>query len=68
MTERDVSDREAHRRLEGDSGANLVEYSLLLALILIVCLSALTVFGRNATGKMSCVSSVITAEITDQTC
>ena len=68
MTERDVSHREAHRRLDGDQGANLVEYSLLLALIVIVCLSALTVFGRTATGKMSCVSSVVTGQIPNMRC
>jgi Flp pilus assembly pilin Flp len=67
MSDQDVSHREAHR-LNGDAGANLVEYSLLLALIVVVCLSALSVFGRNATKKMSCVSSVITNEIANATC
>jgi Flp pilus assembly pilin Flp len=68
MTEWDVSEREAHQRLDGDHGGNLVEYALLLALILIVCLSALTVFGRNATNKMNCAGSVISQEITNVTC
>jgi Flp pilus assembly pilin Flp len=63
-----VSAREAHRRLTGDTGSNLVEYTLLTALIVIVCLSALTVFGKNATGRLSCVSSVITAQNATQLC
>lgn len=58
----------AHPRLASDTGANLVEYSLILALIIIVCLAALTVFGRNATNRMSCVSSVITSQATNATC
>jgi Flp pilus assembly pilin Flp len=68
MTEWDVSQQEAHQRLDGDRGSNLVEYTLLLALILIVCLSALTVFGRNATNKMNCAGSVISQEIPNVTC
>jgi Flp pilus assembly pilin Flp len=47
-------------RLSGDSGANLVEYSMLVALIFVVALAAVQLFGKNATTKMSCASSAIT--------
>jgi Flp pilus assembly pilin Flp len=67
MPQPDVSVREAHR-LEGDAGSNLVEYALLMALIVIACLSALTVFGKNSTGKMSCVSSAITNQAANIVC
>lgn len=40
-------------RLSGDTGANLVEYSLLVALVMMVALGAATYFGRNATSKFS---------------
>jgi Flp pilus assembly pilin Flp len=52
----------------GDRGANLVEYSMLVALIVVVCLGALTYFGDNATGKMSCVSSAISGQNSDAIC
>jgi len=51
--------RETHQRLSGDEGANLVEYAMLMALIVVVCLSAIQMFGRNASTKMSCVSSAV---------
>ncbi len=52
--------RSAKGRLEGDTGANLVEYAMLVALIFVVALSAVQLFGNRATGKMSCASSAIT--------
>jgi Flp pilus assembly pilin Flp len=55
-------------RFEGDRGSNLVEYAMLVALIVVVCLGALTYFGDSATGKMSCVSSAISGEYSDVTC
>jgi len=51
--------RETHQRLSGDTGANLVEYAMLMALIVVVCLSAIQAFGRNATNKMSCAASSV---------
>jgi hypothetical protein len=39
-----------------------------MALIVVVCLSALTLFGRNATNKMSCVSSTITNQVSNVSC
>ena len=47
------------QRLEGDSGANLVEYALLVALIFLVALTAVRVFATNATNKFTCASSSI---------
>jgi Flp pilus assembly pilin Flp len=38
---------ESAGRCRGDSGASLIEYALLLALIVIVCIGAVTVFGGN---------------------
>ena len=48
---------------EGDDGANLVEYAMLLALIFVVCLSAVVLFGDLSTAKMSCVSNAITTQV-----
>ena len=56
------------RRLQGDTGANLVEYSMLLALIIVVCLSAITFFGRNATSKMDCAQSAVVNQVGGVTC
>ncbi len=51
--------RVTHERLSGDAGSNLVEYAMLIALIFVVALSAVQLFGRNATSKMSCAASAI---------
>ena len=42
-----------------ERGASLVEYALLVALIAVVCIAAVTLLGRNASGKFSSVSSSI---------
>jgi Flp pilus assembly pilin Flp len=55
-------------RFEGDRGSNLVEYAMLVALIVVVCLGALTFFGQSATGKMSCVSSAIAGQVSNIRC
>ena len=52
-------------RLNGDLGGNLVEYSMLLALILIACLAAVSMFGRVTTSKTYCVQSAIVNEASD---
>jgi len=36
-----------------DGGAGLVEYALLVALITLVCISAVTFFGQATSSKMS---------------
>jgi len=49
--------------LHGDGGASLVEYSLLLALIAVVCVGAITYFGKNVGGSLSrSGTSIVTAE------
>ena len=47
-------------RGKGDSGASLVEYALLLALIVVACLGAVTYLGNNLEGNLSNSTSQIT--------
>ncbi len=42
-----------------ERGASLVEYALLVALIAVVCITAVTALGRNGSAKFSRVSSSI---------
>ena len=56
------------RRFTGDDGANLVEYSMLIALIVVVCLAAMTAFGNAATEKMDCASSAIVSQVGGVNC
>jgi pilus assembly protein Flp/PilA len=44
-------------RLQGDDGASLVEYALLVALIAVVCIVAVTLLGQAASSKFSSVGS-----------
>lgn len=48
-------------RLHGspDTGASLVEYALLVALIALVCFAAVQFFGGNLSTKYSSVSSSV---------
>lgn len=63
MSEMEIDDSEATiSRFAGDGGANLVEYSMLIALIVVVCLSAMTFFGNAATSKMDCASDAIVTQ------
>jgi Flp pilus assembly pilin Flp len=39
--------------LDNERGANLVEYALLVALIALVCLTAVTFLGRSTCGNLS---------------
>ena len=48
-------------RLGEDEGASLVEYALLIALIAVVCISALTFFGRSVSSKFSQQGSCVQA-------
>lgn len=63
-----LEERNTHQRLSGDDGSNLVEYAMLMALIVVVCLGALTVFGNNAKAKISCSSSAIVGQVGGVTC
>jgi Flp pilus assembly pilin Flp len=47
------------RRIGGDDGASLVEYALLVALIAVVCISALTYFQRETSQSLSESASAI---------
>jgi Flp pilus assembly pilin Flp len=60
--------RDPRARLQGDSGANLVEYSMLIALIVVVCLAALQTFGSKAASKMTCDSSAVSNQSGGVTC
>ncbi len=42
-----------------ETGASLVEYALLVALIAVVCIVAVTLLGSNASTKFSSVASAI---------
>ena len=44
-------------RLTDDAGASLVEYALLLALIAVVCITAVTFFGQATSDSFSSSSS-----------
>ena len=46
-------------RLQGEDGANLVEYALLVSLILLVCVAAAGYFADATNTKMSTSSSTI---------
>jgi Flp pilus assembly pilin Flp len=48
-------------RLLGDTGATLVEYTLLLSLIAIVCLAALSAFGSTNSDSVNDSASRIVA-------
>ena len=50
----------AMRRAGGDeTGASLVEYALLVALIAVVCILAITFLGSSASTKFSTVGSAV---------
>ena len=40
-------------RFEGDRGASLVEYALLVALIAVICIIAIQVLGESASSTFS---------------
>jgi len=40
----------AYRFLEKEDGPTAVEYAVMLALIIVVCLGAITTLGQNANG------------------
>jgi len=44
-----------------DRGASLVEYALLVALIAVVCITAVVFFGEQTSDKFSSVSSSVEA-------
>jgi len=47
------------RFLRKDDGPTAVEYAVMLALIIVVCIAAITTLGRNANSTFSFVGSAI---------
>jgi pilus assembly protein Flp/PilA len=45
--------------LKREDGPTAVEYAVMLALIIVVCIVAITALGSNANGTFSSVSSTI---------
>jgi len=43
--------------LMGNRGQSLVEYSLVIALVVIVCIAALTALGTSASNKVNTVAT-----------
>jgi Flp pilus assembly pilin Flp len=68
MSEIETDAQPRAQRVTGDDGANLVEYSMLIALIVVVCLSAVTFFGNAATSKMDCASDAIVSQVGGVNC
>jgi pilus assembly protein Flp/PilA len=45
--------------LKGEDGPTAVEYSVMLALIIVVCITAITTLGSNANGTFTAVGSAV---------
>lgn len=54
-----ISSGRVQRRFSGDTGASLVEYALLIALIAVVCIASLTYFQKETSASLSKSSSAI---------
>ena len=48
------------RFLENDDGPTAVEYAVMLALIVIVCLTAIKAVGTNANAKFNVIKTALT--------
>ena len=48
-----------HRFLKSEDGPTAVEYAVMLALIIVVCLTAITTLGTNANSTFSSVNDAI---------
>jgi Flp pilus assembly pilin Flp len=55
----DAAPAQDARRLRGDSGASLVEYALLLALIAVVCIAAVSFLGGALDDSYSKSASLV---------
>ena len=51
------------RFLKGEDGPTAVEYAVMLALIIIVCLAAIQIIGRNANSAFGTVGASIGATV-----
>jgi pilus assembly protein Flp/PilA len=45
--------------LENEDGPTAVEYAVMLALIIVVCISAISLLGQNANGTFTFVGNAI---------
>jgi len=45
--------------VNGEEGPTAVEYAVMLALIIVVCLAAITTLGQNANGTFTSVGTAI---------
>ena len=50
---------QVHRFLKSEDGPTSVEYAVMLALILLVCLSAITAVGTQAAGQFNNVATIV---------
>ncbi|MEB3701904.1 Flp family type IVb pilin [Candidatus Bealeia paramacronuclearis] len=48
-----------NRFLKDDSGATMIEYALLAALIAVVCITAITNLGTAVSGKFVAISTAL---------
>jgi pilus assembly protein Flp/PilA len=53
--------RPAVRFLKAEDGPTSVEYAVMLALIIVVCVPAVTALGKNANGTFASVASKISS-------
>ncbi|MCS6852832.1 MAG: Flp family type IVb pilin [Gemmataceae bacterium] len=53
--------RKVSEFLRGEDGPTAVEYAVMLALIIVVCISAISVLGSNANGTFDFVGSKVSA-------
>jgi Flp pilus assembly pilin Flp len=57
-----MDERTRPARAQGDAGASLVEYALLVALIAIACIAAISFFGSSTASRNdNSASSIINA-------
>ncbi len=49
----------AKKFVQGEEGATMVEYALMVALIAVVCIAAVTLLGGSASSKFSQIGSAV---------
>jgi Flp pilus assembly pilin Flp len=61
MTQQAVDFLLKHSALDDESGQDLIEYALLVALIVVVAIGAVSALGNSYTGFWSYISGVVSA-------
>jgi len=51
--------KKVHRFLVSEDGPTAVEYAVMLALIIVVCITAITAIGTNANAKFATVATTL---------